>query len=330
MNYDVQLPPFRIECEVVAYGARTRPFSWGVDFLKANEVRPDGSGVIVFVIDTEDGASHPAVKDATLHEYCQRFTNEAPEVETAHGHGLHVADTILQVAPGVKIVFLKALNNVGLGTSLWIGNAIRYAADLVLTGAYIGHKKIINLSLGSNTPSPIIKAAIEHATSKNVEVFAAAGNDGREVDFPAAFGHLVISVAAINDQAEPAEFSSIGPENDLAAPGVGIQAAYKTGYVALSGTSTAVPHAVGIAARILSHRQKVNLESFMNEFATDIDEPGKDNKTGYGVPYATNYFKEDIEPPPAQDPEPPAKKRRWRWIAAGAVMIAAVLYFILR
>lgn len=326
-DFDVHLPPFTIEPTERSIG--DRPYSWGVNYLEVARVWPmaKGKGAIVFVLDTEDNAVHPEVFPSVVAEYSKRFTNEHPEIESNGGHGLHVADTVLQVAPLVKIGFLKGLTNEGSGYSTWIGAAIRFAADVELLPEHEGFKRIINMSLGSDSPSEVIKAALFYAQSKGVLVFAAAGNDGRDVDFPGAFDKMVTAIGAIDEQSNPASFSSPGPSVDLAAPGVRIQGAYKTGYASLSGTSMATPHAVGIAA-LLSSFDVADMPEFMKERATDVHTEGEDEKTGFGVPIAPPYFLGN--PPPLTPPDTEKKPTpTWGYIAFGVVIIAVILYFVL-
>ena len=324
--YDVHLPPFAVEERISLRALEDRPYSWGVDFLKVKEVEPDGTGVIAFIIDTEDGGiDHEAVNHAIERDYCKRFTSEPPTTQTGHGHGLHVADTVLQVAPGVKIAFLKVLSNSGGGYSTDVAAGIRFVADLQLKPEHEGFVKIINLSLGSDVASKVIEDSIIYARSKGVEVFAAAGNDGRDVDFPGGFAEQVITIAAIDDMGRPAGFSSPGPEVDLALPGVSIAGAYKSSYAILSGTSMATPHAAAIAA--LVHSQTRDLQAFLKRYATDIHEPGKDDKTGYGIPFAPNYFGNPSEPEPV-DPGDGVPAWVW-WSIGGVVVLGIALYLIL-
>lgn len=326
-DFDVFLPPFEVEERISLRSETERPYSWGVDFLMVKDVAPDGKGVIAFVVDTEDGGiNHPAVNDFVERDYCRRFTNEPPSRETAHEHGLHVADTVLQVAPGSRVAFIKVLSNEGGGYSSDVAEGIRFVADLELKPEHAGFTKIINLSLGSNSTSPTIKSAIEYARSKGVEVFAAAGNDAKDVDFPGAFAELVITIGAIDESSRPASFSSPGPAVDLACPGERIVAAYKGSYAALSGTSMATPHAVGVAARV--YAQTRDLEGFLKKYATDIHQEGRDDKTGYGVPFATNYFGELPEPEPQPDPQPVFPT--WAYYVVGGIVLLAVLLFALR
>lgn len=331
--FDVSLPPFKVEKEYTVRSSESRPYSWGVGSLSVKEVwdRSTGTGVIAFVVDTEGKTQHPDVISSVVPEYCKRFTNEPAEIESGHGHGLHVADTILQCAPGTLIGLVKVLTNEGSGYSTWVSNGIRFVADLELLPHHQGFKKVINLSLGSNTASPVIKAAIEYARSKNVEVFAAAGNDAGPVDYPGAFDDLVITVAAIDQNERPAYFTSFGPEVSLTAPGVGIHAAWgPNGYASLSGTSMATPHAAGIGSLILSKYPDVQLESFLTMFAKDTHDPGRDDWTGYGIPIATGYFNEDTEPEPEPEPEPPLPDpiKPWVWLIVGGISLT-ILYLVI-
>nr|QNO46940.1 hypothetical protein CLAIAILK_00001 [Methanosarcinales archaeon ANME-2c ERB4] len=90
-----------------------------------------------------------------------------------------------------------------------------------------------------------------------------------------------------------ASFSPIGPEVELAAPGVNIMStASGDGYGNLSGTSQAAPHVAGTAALIISSNlPAVNGDGIVNEdvrlqlqsTAQDLGDLGKDDTYGYGL-----------------------------------------------
>lgn len=333
-NDEVRLPDFWLD-NGIGLLPRAETKSWGVEYLKAPQVWPkaDGKGVIVFVLDTEGSHfDHPDVRPFTLSEHCRSFTGETGADANGLGqHGLHVAHTILQVAPGARTVFVKVLRNSGSGSIAAVAAGIRYVADLGVAGA----TKMINLSLGSNIANALLQEALQYAVSKGVIVCAAAGNDGGAVDYPGAYDSATIAVGAIDRTGTPAAFSSRGPQVDVAAPGVGIIAAWGTGYAAASGTSMATPHVAGALAVILSARS--DLDSFgkalpfLVDYATDLHSDGRDDETGFGAPVLTGYPLESTGPkpepdPPADPPGEPGKKPLpwWAWalIGAGAVLIA--------
>ena len=173
--------------------------------------------------------------------------------------------------------------------------AIRNAAD---NGAHI-----INMSLGSDTESSLIKDAIFYAVSKNVLVVAAAGNDGPDpdsIDYPGANSN-VIAVGAFDIAQVIADWSSRGinstttpyvvEEKDIefAAPGVIIESTWNNGgYVILSGTSMASPHMAGLAAK-LWQKDALDPDSatrdLLHTFSQDLNLVGDDNTSGFGFPH---------------------------------------------
>ena len=142
--------------------------------------------------------------------------------------------------------------------------------------------------------------ALEQAIKAGVFVICAAGNDGSDVsvNYPASLDQT-IAVAAIGESAVVAEYSSRGPEVDIAAPGSKILSTFiNGGYAHLSGTSMATPWMTGmVALRIEAERQAEvqivdtvhALRSHLQVTAEDLGPAGRDPRYGYGVP-DTNRF----------------------------------------
>ncbi|MGF1536986.1 MAG: S8 family peptidase [Elainellaceae cyanobacterium] len=177
-----------------------------------------------------------------------------------NGHGTHVAGTIAAenngqgitgVAYGAEIMPIRVLDGDGVGSTTAIAYGISYAVD---NGA-----DVINLSLGGDTYTPDIDAAIRYATQQGAIVVSAAGNSGlAQPGFPAQFAtESGLSVGAVDRNQRLADFSNRAGANaqlrHVVAPGVDIVSTVPGGgYAALSGTSMAAPHVSGAVALMLS------------------------------------------------------------------------------
>ncbi len=136
------------------------------------------------------------------------------------GHGTHVASIITGwqldrpdgtfwvrgVAPKVKLIPVLVLDDwieftpegAGYwwsgGTDEMVAAGIRYIGDLAKEH---GIKIVINLSLGSYSPSALEEEAIDYAIDQGVILVAAAGNEGYEqLSWPAAFPQMISTAAA--------------------------------------------------------------------------------------------------------------------------------------
>jgi subtilisin family serine protease len=242
------------------------------------------------------------------------FTDNDNDPFDFTGHGTFVAGIIaaapvnntgvLGVNPNVQIMPLRVMNTIGRVYSSRVAAAIYYAVD---NGA-----QIINLSLSVPQLSISEKRAVDYAAGKGVLVIAAAGNDGKDAkDYSPASLDNVITVAATDPQDKRAGFSNFGGAIDIAAPGVdilslrarqtdfmlfsGVQG-YKPGanfvgppdnrYYRADGTSFAAPFVTGVASLILAARPNLTaaeVRRMLLQSARDIDQPGVDGNTGYGL-----------------------------------------------
>jgi len=108
---------------------------------------------------------------------------------------------------------------------------------------------------------------------------AAAGNDGADGDYPAAYSS-VIAVGATASDDSLYFYSSRGPEVDVAAPGVAVYSTWKGGgYDTKTGTSMAAPHVAGTIALQLA----AGLSAAPCLGADDLLAPGSDIYTGCGL-----------------------------------------------
>jgi len=171
---------------------------------------------------------------------------------------------------------------------------------------------VINLSLGSEEFDPIEEEAANFALSRGSLIVASSGNEfqeGNPIEYPASLNH-VLTVAATDENSDPAFFSSSSPAVDLTAPGqaipVAVPLAYRrSGYGVEDGTSFSAPLVAGAAAWVWTERPELDvtqLFSLMRRSARDLGRRGFDQATGYGmldIPQALR-----LEAPPSDPQEP--------------------------
>ena len=258
--------------------------------LAAAHAVTDGSGVTVAVIDTGVDFNHPALAGRLRPglDYVAGDTDASEEGSTAdaaYGHGTHVAGLVALAAPGAQILPLRVLDAQGRGNIWNVAAALLHAADPDGNPATADHAQVINLSLGTTTPTKLLDKVVELVTCSDDDdgeddddysdpgfnrdrercdlhhgsvVTAAAGNGGnaRELQYPAAErAEGALSVAASTAASRVASFSNRGPWVMIAAPGEGLTSTVPGGgYAVWSGTSMAAPLAAGIAALLRAHQ----------------------------------------------------------------------------
>ena len=270
---------------------------WGWSEIGAQIIWPNTkTSPIVCVLDTGVDYKHPDLYGKIING--KDYVNNDSVPNDDNGHGTHVAGIIaakgnnkigtIGVSNG-KVLAVKVLNSVGIGTDWNIAMGIYYCTN------YSG-VKVINMSLGG-PPAMFQFMTLKYAiNTKNKLVVAAAGNDStsiRDYAYPAAFAdedstsgfyNGLISVAAayppgvekqvdannndVHDAGEvygacAAAFTNYGSWVEMAAPGYSIYSTTPvsyafymnwrdgvfTGYDKLSGTSQAAPYVAGAAAR---------------------------------------------------------------------------------
>lgn len=164
------------------------------------------------------------------------------------GHGTMTAGLVHLVAPGAKIMPLKAFAADGTSELFNIVRAIYYAAD---HGA-----NVISMSFEISQSSPAVQNAIQYALNKNITLVAASGNDGQQIMvYPAGY-NTVIGVGSTSNTDGKSVFTNFGTNSIfVAAPGEGVITTYPGGnYAAGWGTSFSAPLVAGEAALVLQAR----------------------------------------------------------------------------
>ncbi|WP_255308058.1 S8 family serine peptidase [Streptomyces marincola] len=240
---------------------------------EAWEAGHDGTGTTIAVLDTGIDEQHPDLVGQVVAE--ENFS-DAPDAEDRDGHGTHVASTAAGtgahsdgayrgVAPGARLLNGKVLDDFGFGSESGIIAGMEWAVE---QGA-----DVVNMSLGGpagSTIDPMEEAVNTLSATSDTLFVVAAGNSGPApgtIDSPGA-ADAALTLGAVDKSDALADFSSVGPRTrdgavkpDITAPGADIGAAgaenaaiwdygdpVADGYVAISGTSMATPHAAGAAA----------------------------------------------------------------------------------
>jgi type VII secretion-associated serine protease mycosin len=285
--------------------------AWALTRLRPDLAWPlsRGAGVTVAVIDSGVSPDHPALagkvlpgRDLVLESNSLMPHAEIPGHCDEFGHGTVVAGIIAGretvsngyrfsgVAPDASILPIRVLrdqatSNTTLSTD--IADAVTWAVDA-------GRADVINLSLVTS-PSPELKAAVEHALAAGTVVVAAVGNrsqgaqagDG-QVGYPAAFDG-VIGVAGSDRGDKHVDTSTTGRAVDVAAPGVDIAgpAPASDGYIFAprGGTSYATAYVSGVAALLKGYDRSLTPAEITDRITRTADHPpqGWSPELGYGV-----------------------------------------------
>jgi len=266
------------------------------DTNQAWDITTGEDDVIIAILDT--GVSeHEEFTGRLLEGY--DFINNDTDPYDDNGHGTSCAGIAAAKgnnATGISgvcwdclIMPIKIMTFDGYGEDIQIADGLQWSAD---NGA-----NVISMSLGGGGYVSYFDNAIDYAASIGSVVFAASGNDnGGSISYPSGYENCV-SVGALSPCNERKSPSSCDGENywgsnygdglNFLAPGVRIHTTTSSGgYTStFNGTSSACPHAAGIAGLIFSADQTLSSESvkiIMEQSADDLGADGYDIQTGYG------------------------------------------------
>lgn len=236
-------------------------------------------------IDEQVAAKHPWFAEAALTRQYDATGQNGVE-EDAVGHGTGCASIIANAVSEVELYDVRIFG--GSGASAGFG-PIRKAYKWLIE--HSDEIDLVNMSWGAGNDVPQINNLHDRLMNTGVYSVVAAGNTGSDGGSPAT-ARQAFSAGAIDEQGDPARFSSFDPEKgnpDVAAVGQNVQMARAHGtamgtplsdeYVKSSGTSFAAPYVTAAYVNALYERRKNWKKSFMD---TGVDVPGTP-KDGGGI-----------------------------------------------
>ena len=266
--------------------------------------------IIVAVLDSGCDPTHEDLKDKYVPGY--NFIDNNTNTADVYGHGTAVAGCVAPAtnngigiagtAYNCKIMPLRVSDSTGYAYWSTMATALQYAAN---NGC-----KVANASFRAGESTTVQNAA-KYMNSKGGVFVCSAGNQATLVtttNFPE-----IIVVGATDASNNLASFSNTGTVIDVVAPGVAIfTTSNGNGYGYWSGTSFSAPITAGVCALMLSTNPSLTptqVLSILQGSATDLGDPGPDQKFGYGLINAQkaleNISGTVVPPPPPPTPTGP-------------------------
>ena len=196
--------------------------TYGITAVQADDVAFQG-GKTVCIIDSGYSLGHPDLQVGG--NVTGTSGSAGPWDEDGLHHGTHVAGTISAIGDNskgvvgvlpnadVELHIVRVFNDTG---------GFSYASGLVaaLGDCETAGAAVINMSLGGSRKSRTEDRAFADAESRGVLSIAAAGNDGNSRhSYPASY-NSVVSVAAVDEFLNHADFSQTTSQVELSGPGV--------------------------------------------------------------------------------------------------------------
>ena len=278
------------------YGGSVGTNDADTDTDLAWDITTGSSDIVIAILDTGVN-EHSELQGRLVPGYDYVYNDSDPNDVQGHGTacaGIAAAkgnnnSGIAGVCWDCSIMPVKVLGDDGYGDDATIGAAIQQTASQGV--------QIISMSLGGGGYNSYLDNSISYAVDEGTTVFAASGNDNNSsLSYPAGYEDC-ISVGAMSPCNERKDLSSCdgenywgsnyGPDLDFMTPGVRIHTITNSGgYTStFNGTSSACPHAAGVAGLILSVAPLMTpdqVRQVMQMNADDIGSLGFDNETGYG------------------------------------------------
>lgn len=225
-------------------------------------------------------------EDIEVEEYINLIPGEEevlPLFWDTSGHGTSIAGVIAArdneagitgIAPDVELYSARVLDADKVAPVSRIVEAIYWAIEKDVN--------IISISFGTTMRSEALETAVRAAHEKGILLVAAAGNHG-VVEYPAAMEE-VMAVGGTDIDGIVCDYSAEGEEVEIVAPAEKIRTTGGFGGTLIcNGTSMAVPHVVGVAARLWEKDRTKTADFIRQLMDVAANQYGDEKKYGNGL-----------------------------------------------
>ncbi|MFC8450243.1 type VII secretion-associated serine protease mycosin [Kitasatospora sp. NPDC057223] len=269
-----------------------------------------GGHVTVAVVDSGVAASHPDLSGQVIAGTSLLGDGGDGRTDTSgDSHGTAIAGIIAGtggaqgtgmtgLAPEAEILPVRVATDGEVLPSL-LARGIVWASD---HGA-----QVINISMGSPHPDPLLRQAVTYALGKDIVLVSSAGNQGEGENlpmYPAAFPG-VLSVSGVDETGAFWTPSESGQGITIAAPATGIYSTSDQGrYVHSDGTSYAAAYVSAAAALVRSRDPHLTAGQTIRRLITTTtdhhERPGP--RLGYGILNPLAALTSSADPGDAENP----------------------------
>lgn len=219
-------------------------------------------------------------KDIDIKHRVNLIPDDNPNVlyEDFSGHGTSMASVIGAKDNGIGVTGINP--NADIYSVRVLDDAVKAPLSRIIEGIRWGidnNMDIINMSFGTNTNSAILESVIQEADEAGILLISATGNDkNKGVQYPAAYPQ-VLAVGSMNEENEISDFTSLGEELDVVAPGEKIETTGIFGtIIGTEGTSVATAEVSAVASKILE-KDKTKSPDFVKKLIISSAKKIQDN-----------------------------------------------------